>query len=346
MWDVDNTTPFACHAGFQRDHAARSLWCLFLKASFTIRHDQAPLFLTVQPPLALAPVFDGPRLLADSDICPPRPQCDLTLTGHALPPAGQAAGTGWLAGLRIGNWQKQVQILPPAVLRNGRVQPLGDAAAPVPLGWESAFGGEGFDDNPVGTGFPPGRDGTPLPRLAPPGEGHATRRPAGFAPVPRSWPARQRLGGTYDAEWQRRRAPLLPADLDPRYWQAAPSDQWLDPAGLPGAEVLLAGIRPEPVRFRLPSLRFEMATRFAGRWIQHAPLLQSIAIDTDRMQLSMVWAGGIAIGAAQHDVMVGQSVIALRDHTGFAVTAADAPAFSDRLLGERSFTGPTDRESV
>lgn len=333
MWDIENTTPFTCHGCFLKDHMARSLWCLFLKAGFGIRPDKAPLFLSAQPPVLVGPQFDGPALVADSDICPPKPLCDFTLTGHAQPPPGKGRD-GWPVTARIGAWRKTLHVLPAAVWRDGAVRVSRGDAEPASLGWDSAAPGpqgpEG-PENPQGPG--PGQDG-PLPRLVAPGETHLSGQPVAFAPLARSRPARQRLGGTYDARWQRQRAPLLPADLDPHFWQSAPRDQWLDPATLPGAEVELTGVRPEPLRFRLPQIGLEMATRFSGRWTQQEPRLQTVAMDIDRMQLTLVWAGYLPIAAAQNDILVERSFIALRDHKGFAASAHDASRFSTGIAQE------------
>ena len=46
--------------------------------------------------------------------------------------------------------------------------------------------------------------------------------PRGFGPVARHWLPRRALGGSYDAAWVEARVPLWPADVDPRFFMAAP----------------------------------------------------------------------------------------------------------------------------
>jgi hypothetical protein len=61
-----------------------------------------------------------------------------------------------------------------------------------------------------------------------------------------------RFGGTYDQRWLDEEFPLLPADFDPRFYNAAPEDQQLA-AYRPGETVRLRGLTAEgDTRFQLP----------------------------------------------------------------------------------------------
>ncbi len=53
--------------------------------------------------------------------------------------------------------------------------------------------------------------------------------PAGVGYVP-AWHPRATFAGTYDEAWRKKRAPYLPADFAPRFFQAAPQD---GPGGAP-----------------------------------------------------------------------------------------------------------------
>jgi hypothetical protein len=328
MWQVENRSPFPHHAGFLRDHQGRTLWSLHLKASFRLRPGLAPLFVSPQPPLLPAPLYDGPRLIAEAETGLARPLADLILSGAARPPALARPDSGWQIEARCGTWRKAVQVLPARRWREGRAELAPQPLAPVPLDWRRTFGGPEFAANPLGLGDAPA-EGADLPRLAPEGTDPRQTRfaPTAFAPIPRDWPQRVALGGTYDAAWLRRRAPLLPEDLDPRFWQAAPADQWLDPDSLAGARLELAGFGQTPQTVVLPDCRFEIATRFKGRWAQQTARLQSVCVDLDAELLALLWQADLPIGASQNDVSVERSFIALRSGAGFAVAAEDAPAF-------------------
>lgn len=169
-----------------------------------------------------------------------------------------------------------------------------------------------------------------MPRLAPEGTAPEAPRfaPVAFAPIPRDWAARAQWAGTYDTAWSRRRAPLLPTDLDPRYWQSAPPDQWLDPDTLPGATLHLSGFAPQPMALPIPDCELEIATRFRGQWHQQTPRLQALTVDLAAGTLSLLWLAALPIQAAQNDVRVERSFIALHKGRGFTVSAADMPVFS------------------
>ncbi|HRK42232.1 MAG TPA: DUF2169 domain-containing protein [Gemmobacter sp.] len=331
MWEIENRSPFPHRGGFLRDEAARTFWCLHLKASFALRPQPQGQpggqgfglqFLPEQPALLQGPLMEGDRLLAEAEVGHARPLCDLILTGSVTPPEG-----GTLLEARLPGWRKAVQVLPARHWHEGRSRPATNA--PVPLDWRAGFGGPDCAENPLGLGHRPS-EGASLPRLAPEGTApDATSfAPVSFAPIPRDWPARAQWAGTYDTAWSRRRAPLLPADLDPRYWQSAPPDQWLDPAHLPGATLHLSGFAPQPMAIPIPDCELEFATRFRGQWHQQTPRLQSLTVDLSAGTLSLLWLATLPIQAAQNDVLVERSFIALHKGRGFTVSAADMPVFS------------------
>ena len=80
-----------------------------------------------------------------------------------------------------------------------------------------------------------------------------------LAPICAHWMPRRQYAGTYDARWEQSRAPYLPADFDPRFFQVAPADQVV-PGYLTGGEpVELFGVSPwGPVRFTLPRERISI----------------------------------------------------------------------------------------
>ena len=118
---------------------------------------------------------------------------------------------------------------------------------PLPLIYEHAFGGEGFDENPVGKGYVPPPPDPKIP-MPPPREhprieaGDATV--AGFAPVPIMWEPRKSLVGTFDKVWRDERWPYFPADFDSAFFQAAPAIQQVP--HLMGDEAFeIEGLHPE-----------------------------------------------------------------------------------------------------
>lgn len=326
MWTVTNRTPFAHHGGFQRDHTGASFWCVWVKATFAVRHDRPALFVRDQRPVRLAPLFlgDDPAkdLIEDSDICPPKPMVDLVVAARAIPPRG-AAGP-YAAGLQCGPVTRVFHVAP-------LEGPQGAVPAPAELAWGQTYGGAGHAENPVGIGR---GKGDPAPRVTLGGQGG----PAGMNPIPKHWTRRARLGGTYDAAWEKRRAPVLPADLNPAYWQSVDPAQCLPrplPAGLTISLQHLTsadGRFGDPLfRFALPQIALEVDVGFRGQDVPCQPVLQTIFLDTAALRLSLCWMAALPLGAAQNDVLIGDSEVRLADHAGFRALPGDAALFADAV---------------
>ncbi|ABD55933.1 DUF2169 domain-containing protein [Jannaschia sp. CCS1] len=309
MWQVDNKTPFAHHGGAFRDHTGASFWSVWVAATFLLRNGRPPLFTLPQPPVSQEPRFfdDDPEgvLISDGEVTPPRARIDLTFRGSAP----ETLDRDRVVRLRLGDWKKRLTI------RADRDEP-----GPIRLDGTTAL----WDD-----ALPTGRlrDARPGPRVTVKGCG-----PAALGPVPRHWPQRADKGGTYDTEWQRNRAPLLPTDLDPAFWQTAPRDQQLDRPLPPGVTLELGGLRrtgptDAPSSWPLPQPRFRTATRVSGTWHQAEAELQSIAVDLDAGLVRLVYQAVWPIPRASDDVLIERTLIALDDAGGFRVRPADAPLF-------------------
>jgi len=107
----------------------------------------------------------------------------------------------------------------------------------MPVIFERAFGGTGFDKNPVGKGInkvviPDVGEIHPLPNIEDPkhiiGSTKDSPWPAGFAPFDFSWPQRAKKLGTYDNKWFLEHWPFYPEDMDWTYFNAAPEDQQME----------------------------------------------------------------------------------------------------------------------
>lgn len=120
-------------------------------------------------------------------------------------------------------------------------------------------------------------------------------RPAGLGSVGRSWAPRVALTGTYDEQWQQQRWPLLPVDFDEHYWNCAPLDQQF-PWPAPDCQIETWFLfSPEQavngyVPLQLPGHRaFVMAKLTDGTPIPYTAAIDTLILDTDAMQLSVVW---------------------------------------------------------
>jgi uncharacterized protein YjbI with pentapeptide repeats len=231
-----------------------------------------------------------------SDFAIFKPKADILLVGHAYRPKGTEAVS--LVRLRFGDkLDRSIAAIGPR-----RWDELGAPTAPgtfdrIPLRFEHAFGGAGFDDNPIGVGHG-ARAGDALPSLEQPGRLIRSNSddppPACFAPIPSPWPARMRKIGTYDERWKMTRWPFFPDDFDWTYFNAAPAEQQIPyPRGDEDFE--LWAVHPElsVVRGSLPSMRvrvFAQATEKAGGGFSEVPLrLDTAWFDADALRLVLVW---------------------------------------------------------
>jgi uncharacterized protein YjbI with pentapeptide repeats len=204
--------------------------------------------------VAFVPIGNSPVLLPETAMWPflaeelppeqpldaaiPKARAEFLAIAHAYAPGG-APGPLVSVGVQLGNLVKRLRVCGDRRIRRSRVtEPA--LFTTMAIDWAHAFGGPGFAANPLGKGSAPidGADGQvyAAPNVVDPKLGReAHRTPSSFAPVDQMWPARAQLGGTYDGAWLEQDFPGLPRDIDWRFFNCAPPDQWL-PDGLTGDE--------------------------------------------------------------------------------------------------------------
>lgn len=116
--------------------------------------------------------------------------------------------------------------------------------------------------------------------------------PVGLAPLGRSWAPRLALAGTYDDNWLKERHPYLPKDFDFAYYNCAPADQQIPfPDLTEGYELQTLGLTPGggAMRVLLPPHRALVLADLGGARLALPMQVDTITLDTDAMQLSIVW---------------------------------------------------------
>ena len=106
---------------------------------------------------------------------------------------------------------------------------------------------------------------------------------------------RRKYAGTYDDAWQRRRAPYLPADFDPRFFQLAPPEQ-VAPGYLVGGETVeVVGATAEGVlRFSLPRYAVEVTYLVDGSPQSRPAHLDTVLVQPDLRRVLLTWRAALA----------------------------------------------------
>jgi len=288
-----------------------------MKATFEMLPDGVRV-AEKQAPLVLAeeywgePAASSLKRASEAHLC--KPSTDIILLGSAYAPGGRPV-PAFDVSVSVGKVRKKLRIFGDRVWKKSGLAASPSSPKPVdrmPLIYERAFGGLHNTDssttlyearNPLGVGFTGKRtsrelEGLPLPNIEDPADllekPGQQPRPAGVSFVAASWQPRLSYAGTYDAAWQKGRAPYLPKDFDARYFQAAHEDL-VCPSYLKGGEpVELINASPVGIqRFALPSVELDVIARLAGAEHRATMNMETLVLEPDQNRFSMLWRGSL-----------------------------------------------------
>lgn len=209
--------------------------CFLFPAVFMLfPFDNPPAILSEVAMWKLVPEQLGKDAILDMGM--PKPRGEVLVSGACHTPGGKPLPACPVT-IKIGSVAKTL-----FVFGNRYWTPLGGISQhepfrTMPLTWRNAFGGEGYDRNPIGKGYAPvitdgGKKIHPLPNIETPdalvGSPNDRPVPAGFSPIDITWPQRSHKAGTYDNKWLETRFPGYAADMDPTFFNTAPEDQWIE----------------------------------------------------------------------------------------------------------------------
>jgi hypothetical protein len=179
----------------------------------------------------------------------------------------------------------------------------------LPLVYERAFGGVDPADleglareprNPVGMGFasrfPAGEDRIPIPNIEDPAclitNFDDRPKPVGFGVTSPDWQPRASLAGTCNEVWAQNRAPLPPADFDPRFFNAASEGLVAERRLLGNEAVELRNCAPRShLAFNLPGVPPPLCRfKIVGRpYLVVSTELDTIVVNTADMLVLLTW---------------------------------------------------------
>lgn len=232
-----------------------------------------------------------------SDRIPYLGRVDVLFTGHAHAPPQRSARE---LPVRLAIFEGQRAVLDKKLLVQDD-----EAFERMPIVYERALSGADGQENPLGVAEAAGEG---KPNITDPA---APRRPAGFGPIARAWPARKRLLGATPRKALEGAVVEIPEGFDWSYFQAAPPDQQL--RALRGDEwIVLEGLHPTlpSLRTRLPGARGRARVYGLSAFgvSEGQPLelaADTLRIDGDEQRCSLVWrqsfpiAGEAALAAVQ-----------------------------------------------
>jgi uncharacterized protein YjbI with pentapeptide repeats len=159
---------------------------------------------------------------------------EVLVTGKCFTPGGKPAAVSFVR-VELGGVNKRLAVLGDRRFKLS-VPTEPEPFTEMPVDWAHAYGGPGFDKNPLGKGFAPvdteaGKVHA-LPNIELPGRlivSPSDRpEPAGFSAYDLTWPQRFSKVGTYDQRWLETRFPGIAADMDLSFYNTAPPDQWIE----------------------------------------------------------------------------------------------------------------------
>lgn len=314
MLQLNNRTPFKASLGLFPNEEGVDCAYGVVKATFQLSAEGVALAKEQNALVATDEFWGDPKsssLKCAAEVGLAKPATDILLRGHAYAPNGRATSAD--VRLQVGGLEKNIRVFGNRIWESGLFGLRISSPEPfqkIPLKYELAFGGtdaqpqdenktEYEPRNPIGRGLIPRKSrapakNTPLPNLENPYELIKSAKdrpaPACFGPVCAHWEPRKSYAGTYDQAWMKKRAPYLPADFNPRYFQVAPSDLITKNHLQGGETVEIAGATPEGrLRFQLPRCTMEVTFHFDGHAFACAPRLDTICFEPDEKRFTMVW---------------------------------------------------------
>lgn len=311
---IHNRTPFYLDTLYVTDENHRPLIVPVMKATFDLQPDGRVTRALEQNPLCPEGEYYGDPSHSsyryEPEVAFIKPNTDVVVIGDIVAPHDNC--TQLLVDIQVGVLQKQLMVFGDRYwLRQGEQIKM-SAPQPfqrIPLQYEYAFGGwdkrhpdpqqHDFEPrNTVGKGFythaPQPDEYLPLPNIEDPSQliqQFAQRvPPAGTGFTLPHWQPRAVLAGTYDAQWQQQRCPLLPTDFNRRYFNSASNGLIANGYFKGGEQVALTHLSEQgPLQFQLPYLQFnaQLDTHQDSQSLPFA--LDTIIINTQTRQLFMLW---------------------------------------------------------
>ena len=306
--DLDNRTPFTVTTLSLPLPDGRYALVAVAKATYRIESTRV-VFAEEQLPIVFADEIQetplGVCTRFESDTALIKLRADIAVVGTARSPQARPVSQLEVA-VQVGGWSKALTVYGARQWDATRFSQelLSTPALPfveLPLDFTHAFGGIAHAANPVGKGFiAPGTKpkdvvGQPLPEITEPRatitSWKVAQTPVTLGFVSKSWQPRVSQLGTYDANWQAKRAPHAPEDFQLGFYNATARDQQIDGFLRGDESVSLRHLGPQPVtHFKLPGERLQIvAVDHRAEITQLDAHLDTLCVIADQSIFYLVW---------------------------------------------------------
>jgi hypothetical protein len=311
---VLNETSFHCDVLPILDRDGARSRVAIVKATYAIAPGEVPRLSPEQRGVRLGDVLWGPPEIPDirlpADYCGAKPGTDFVLSGHAVPPES-FTGHRMNVVIRVVDRELVLCVHGERMWETGTIGVVPGPSrvlTPTPLAWSLAYGGQDFTNparpieeprNPVGSGIARDVDrliGSPAPQIEAPDDpvrrAGAGTTPAGCAAIGRNFAARRLTAGTYGDDYIEKLYPARPSDYREEHENCAVPDFVFAEPLRGGERVTVTGVNSGGVLdFLLPKWRLLIEAEIDGEMIERRPHLDTVIVNSDAMELELVWRG-------------------------------------------------------
>ena len=242
----------------------------------------------------------------------PKPNAEVLVAGDACAPAGRTVRR-LAVNLELGPIAKRLVVFGRRWWRYGPDGPVMSEPQPferVPLGWNKAYGGPGFAENPLGKGADAKGairlgNQVELPMVEAPDalitDIEHRPLPAGFGPRAEDAPSRLAFAGDYDDAWLRDDFPGPGRGFDWRYWNVACPDQQTESAFRGDEPFRITSMHPEHIDLRgcLPGFRVRAFARRGDEFRELEARCDTVWLFPGALMGVVLFRSGLAVADAE-----------------------------------------------
>lgn len=307
--EIINDTPFTFGMLPGRIYFPEHSLTLMVKGSFGLSHQRSPQTVEDQVFPEGDVFYEGDdegkgSVFYESDFAYAKTATDCYLVGHCQ---GAQPAKARRVDFKVGNLHKSLAVFGDRHWTGGNSISQPQPFDAIPLRYEYALGGPGYDANPVGIGATQQQaHGYRLPNIEYPDQmmqSPQARPPvAAFGALNRSWKLRNSKLGTYTNNYVKERWPWFAEDFDWSYFNSAPVDQQAKPFLVGDEPVFVTSMHREHEVFetRLPGLRVRLfvstsETPEFDYFTEVKTNLDTLWVDMDNLAMRLVWRGWLKV---------------------------------------------------